>query len=128
MLSSIKPLHTDKAPSPIGPYSQAVESNGLVFISGQIPLDPATNQIAGTTIEEQAQQSLTNLLVILEAAGLSSSNLVKTTVYLRSINYFEAFNRIYSDRLGDAKPARAVVEVSGLPKNVLVEIDAIACR
>jgi 2-iminobutanoate/2-iminopropanoate deaminase len=123
-----KTLFTTNAPKPIGPYSQAIETDSLIFISGQIPLDPQTGTIVGTTIHEQAKQALNNLKAILVSQSLDTSALVKTTVFIRSMEDFPAFNAIYEEELGGWKPARSVVEVSGLPKNVLVEIEAVACR
>jgi len=123
-----EPILTPNAPQPIGPYSQAVAVGNLVFVSGQIPLDPATGAVVGATIVEQARQALRNLLAILAAQSLDANALVKTTVFIRSMADFAAFNAVYAEELGTAKPARSVVEVSALPKNVLVEIEGIACR
>ena len=119
---------TGTAPLPVGPYSQAIWCADMLFISGQIPLDPATGDVAGTTIASQARQALANLLAICASQGLSSRSLVKTTVYLRSMDDFGGFNAVYASMLDDARPARSVAAVSGLPKNVLIEIEAIACR
>lgn len=119
---------TPNAPAPIGPYSQAIDAGAMVFISGQIPLDPQTGEVVGSTIKEQAKQALNNLKAILTSQSLDTTALVKTTVFIRSMTDFAAFNAIYEDEMNGAKPARSVVEVSGLPKNVLVEIEAIACR
>jgi 2-iminobutanoate/2-iminopropanoate deaminase len=121
-------VFTPNAPKPIGPYSQAVAAGQFLFISGQIPLVPASNILAGPTIGEQTRQALKNLKAVLSSQSLEASALVKTTVFLRSMNDFAAFNAVYEQELEGAKPARSVVEVSGLPKNVLVEIEAIACR
>jgi 2-iminobutanoate/2-iminopropanoate deaminase len=123
-----EPILTPNAPQPIGPYSQAVAVGNLVFVSGQIPLDPATGAVVGATIVEQARQALRNLLAVLAAQSLDANALVKTTVFIRSMADFAAFNTVYAEELGNAKPARSVVEVSALPKNVLVEIEGIACR
>jgi 2-iminobutanoate/2-iminopropanoate deaminase len=123
-----KPLFTPNAPKPIGPYSQAIEAGSLIFISGQIPLDPQTSAVVGITIQEQAKQALNNLKAILISQSLTVTTLVKTTVFLRSMADFPAFNAVYEEELSGWKPARSVVEVSGLPKNVLVEIEAVACR
>jgi 2-iminobutanoate/2-iminopropanoate deaminase len=123
-----EPILTSNAPLPIGPYSQAVAVGNLVFVSGQIPLDPATGAVVGATIVEQARQALRNLLAVLAAQSLDANALVKTTVFIRSMADFSAFNAVYAEELGNAKPARSVVEVSALPKNVLVEIEGIACR
>lgn len=121
-------IYTNQAPKPIGPYSQAIEVNGIIFISGQIPLDPETGSVVGDSIELQAKQALRNLKAILHSQGLSTKSLTKTTVFIRDLNFFVDFNKVYEQELDGACPARSVVEVSGLPKNVLVEIEAIACR
>jgi 2-iminobutanoate/2-iminopropanoate deaminase len=121
-------IFTPDAPNPIGPYSQAIDSGNLFFISGQIPLDPQTGAVIGSTIQEQAKQALNNLKAILASQSLEANALVKTTVFLRSMADFPAFNAIYEEALNGWKPARSVIEVSGLPKNVLIEIEAIACR
>lgn len=121
-------IFTANAPRPTGPYSQAVESASFVFISGQVPLDPVRGGLSGSGIGDQARQALRNCKAVLAAAGLSVANLVKTTVYLRSLADFDAFNAIYEEELAGAKPARSVVEVSALPRGALVEIEAIACR
>jgi 2-iminobutanoate/2-iminopropanoate deaminase len=123
-----KTVMSPHAPAPIGPYSQAIDTGSLVFVSGQIPLDPATRAVTGTTIEEQARAALLNLKAVLSAASLDVGSLVKTTVFLRSMADFPAFNAVYERELDGWKPARSVVEASGLPKNVLVEIEAVACR
>ena len=119
---------THDAPRPIGPYSQAVWCGDLLFVSGQLPLDPQTNTVVGATIEEQAQRAVDNLLAIVTSQGLAVDALVKTTVFLRDISHFPAFNTVYETALGGVRPARSVVAVSALPKNVLVEIEAVACR
>lgn len=124
----IESVFTEKAPSPIGPYSQAVRSGDFLFISGQIPLDPLSGNVVGSTIQEQAFQALKNLKNILNAQGLTTSSLVKTTVFIRDISQFGLFNAIYEQEMQGAKPARSVVEVSALPRDVLVEIEAIACQ
>ena len=121
-------INTPNAPQPIGPYSQAIAAGSFIFISGQIPLDPAHGTVVGAAIAEQARQALKNLKAVLECQSLGTSALVKTTVFIRSMADFAAFNEVYEQELGSARPARSVVEVSGLPKNVLVEIEAIACR
>jgi 2-iminobutanoate/2-iminopropanoate deaminase len=119
---------TDSAPAPVGPYSQAVECGDLIFISGQIAIDTKTGQVSGSTVREQAALALKNLKAILGSQGLGTGSLVKTTVFLRDMNSFADFNEVYKQELEGACPARSVVEVSGLPKNVLVEIEAVACR
>ena len=119
-------LHTDKAPAAIGPYSQAIRTGDLLFISGQIPVDPATGAIP-QGIEAQAAQSLTNIQNILAQAGLAMDSVVKTTVFLRDMGDFAAMNQVYARFFeGTVYPARSAVEVSRLPKDVLVEIETIA--
>lgn len=119
-------VSTGEAPRAIGPYSQAVVAGDLVFLSGQIPLDPATMELAGTDAAEQTEQVLTNLGAVLEAAGSSFRDTLKVTVYLQSMDDFSAVNEVYARYFDEASPARACVEVSRLPKDVLVEIDAVA--
>ena len=119
---------TEKAPKPIGPYSQAIEIKPLLFISGQIPLDPVSSAVVAGGFEGQAEAALANLREVLAAAGLSFANLVKTTVFLRNMSDFSCFNLVYERNMNGAAPARSVVEVSSLPRGVLVEIEAIACR
>ncbi len=121
-------VETDSAPLPIGPYSQAVACGDVLYISGQIPLDPATGTVPEGGIEPQTRQALSNLLAILQSQGLAPAALVKTTVYLSDIGNFAAFNSVYEAMLDGARPARSVVGVDGLPKQVLVEIEAVACR
>jgi 2-iminobutanoate/2-iminopropanoate deaminase len=121
-------IHTTRAPQPVGPYSQAVAAQGFVFIAGQIPLDPETGTLKGSTIEEQTCQAMRNLKAVLAAAGLAPEALVKTTVFLRSMDDFSAFNAVYEEELGGAKPARSVVAVAALPRGALVAIEAMACR
>lgn len=122
----MKTIHTDVAPAAIGPYSQAIQINGLLFTSGQIPLDPATMQIVGDSIESQTTQALTNLDAILKAGGSARDAVIKTTVFLKSMNDFARMNEIYSKFFGNHKPARSCVEVARLPKDVLFEIECIA--
>jgi 2-iminobutanoate/2-iminopropanoate deaminase len=121
-------INSPSAPQPIGPYSQAMAAGGFVFFSGQIALDPATGILRGDTIAEQARLALRNLKAVLDAAGLSTAALVKTTVFLRSMADFAAFNAIYEEELAGAKPARSVVEVAGLPRGALIEIEAVGWR
>jgi 2-iminobutanoate/2-iminopropanoate deaminase len=121
-------VFTPNAPRPIGPYSQAVAAGQFLFISGQIPLDPASNAIVGLTIGEQTRQAIKNLKAVLSSQSLETNSLVKITVFLRSMTDFVPFNRVYEEELAGANPARSLVEVSGLPKNVLIEIEAIACK
>ena len=121
----MKMIHTDKAPAAVGPYSQAVEINGIVYTSGQIALDPATGELVGETIEEQAEQVMKNLVSILEAAGTKPENAVKTLCFLIDINDFAAFNEVYAKFFTEPYPARTCVESPHLPKGVMIEIDAI---
>lgn len=118
-------VNTDKAPAAIGPYSQAIKANGLVFISGQLPVNPADGTIPAM-VEEQAKQSLENVVAILKAAGLSTEDVVKTTVFLKDMNDFVAVNAVYAQYFTKEFPARACVEVARLPKDALVEVEAIA--
>lgn len=124
----MKALHTDKAPAAIGPYSQVIEVNGMVFASGQIPLDPATGNIVEGGIKEQTQQALTNAKAIMEAAGLTLANVVKTTVFMADMNDFAAMNEVYATFFSEPYPARSAVAVKALPKGVLVEVECIAAR
>ncbi len=119
-------IETKQAPSPIGPYSQAVRANGLIFVSGQVPIDPTTGNVPGTDISTQTRQVMTNLATVLEAGGTNLGQVVKTTVFLANMSDFSEFNRVYAEFLGSAKPARSTVEVSRLPKDVLLQVDAIA--
>ncbi len=121
-----KTISTTDAPAAIGPYSQAVVSNGLAFLSGQIPLDPATGEIVAGGIDDQTVRVLQNLKAVLEASGSSLANVVKTTVYLKDMAEFAAMNVVYGRFFTDNPPARATVEVARLPKDVRVEIDCIA--
>ena len=123
-----KIIHTENAPAAIGPYSQAVQAGNLLFVSGQIPVDPATGAFAGEDITTQAHQSLTNVKNILEAAGFSLTDVVKTTVLLADIADFTAMNAIYAEFFTAPCPARACFAVKDLPKGALVEIEAIACK
>lgn len=119
-------IATDKAPAALGPYSQAIRANGMIYCSGQIPINPATGAIEAKTIEEQTAQSITNLKNVLEKAGSSLAKVVKTTVFIKDMNDFAALNKVYAELFGDTKPARSCVEVARLPKDVLVEIECIA--
>ena len=123
-----KAIATDKAPGAIGPYSQAVEAGGLVFVSGQLPIDPATGAFAGEDVRAQTRQSLTNIAAILEAAGLAMDAVVKTTVLLADMNDFAPMNEVYAEFFTGACPARAAFAVKDLPKGARVEIEAVACR
>jgi 2-iminobutanoate/2-iminopropanoate deaminase len=119
-------IATNAGPKAIGPYSQAIKANGLVFLSGQIPLDPATQQLIAGDIAAQTERVLQNITGILTAAGTSLSQVVKTTVFLKSMNDFAAMNEVYGRHFTADPPARSTVEVARLPKDVLVEIDVIA--
>lgn len=122
----MKHVSTDKAPAAIGPYSQAIIANGLLFTAGQIALDPATGQLVAGGVHEQTERVMTNLDAVLAAAGATWADVVKTTVYLQDMSHFPIVNELYGKRLGEARPARSTVQVSGLPRGALVEIDAIA--
>ena len=121
----MKTVHTDKAPAAIGPYSQAMILNGVLFTSGQIPVNPATGEINGNTIETQAEQVMKNLGEVLKEAGSSFEKAVKTTCFLADMADFAAFNEVY-EKYFTSKPARSCVAVKQLPKNVLCEVEAIA--
>ena len=117
---------TQNAPQAIGPYSQAIKANGLIFASGQIPIDPATNQLISGDIAAQTERVLKNVSAILEAAGSNLRNVVRTTVFLKNMGEFAQMNEVYARFFGLNPPARSTVEVARLPKDVLVEIDVIA--
>lgn len=119
-------VSTDKAPAAIGPYSQAIVAGGTVFTSGQIPIDPATGRIEAQEVEGQARQALQNLKNVLEAAGSSLSKVVRTTVFIKDMNDFQKINAIYSEYFSEPFPARSCVEVARLPKDALLEIEAVA--
>ncbi len=121
----MKKIETTNAPAAIGPYSQGYIVNGLLFTSGQIPLDPATGEIIGSNITEQTHQVMKNLGALLEAAGLNYTNVVKTTCFLADMGDFAAFNEVYAQYMTE-KPARSCVAVKTLPKNVLCEVELIA--
>ena len=121
----MKKIYTEKAPAAVGPYSQAIEVNGMLYTSGQIPLDPATGSIVGETITEQAEQIMKNLKAVLEAAGTSTDKVVKTLCFLTNMGDFGAFNEVYGKYFTE-KPARSCVEVSALPKGALCEVEVIA--
>ena len=125
----MKSIQTDQAPAAIGPYSQAIDSGaGLVFVSGQIPIDPSTGTFVPGGIREQTRQSLTNAQAILAAAGLGLGNIVKTTVFLADMGDFAAMNEVYAQFFAAPYPARSAVAVKTLPKGALVEIECIAVR
>jgi len=121
-------IATSKAPGAIGPYNQGVKAGGFLFTAGQIPLDPATMQIVGTTAPDQARQALRNAQAVVEAGGLTLADVVKVTVFIRDMNAFAAINEVYAGFFPQDPPARSVVEVSRLPKDVLVEVEMIAHR
>ena len=123
----MKTIETKNAPAAIGPYSQAITTGGLVYTSGQIPIDPASGSIAANDIAGQARQAIQNLAAVLEAAGSGLDKVVKTTCFLTDMNDFAVFNEIYAE-LFPGKPARSCVEVAKLPKGALVEIEAVAER
>ncbi len=124
-----QPIHTDAAPRAIGPYSQAILCGGFLFCSGQIALDPASGQVVPGGVREQAEQVMKNLGAVLAAGGSSWDQVVKTTIYLARMDDFAVVNEIYGQVFGDAPPARATVAAAGLPKGVLVEVEAVAaCR
>ncbi len=122
----IETISTASAPAALGPYSQALKAGGFVWCSGQIPIDPATNTIVATTIEDQTRQAIGNLRAVLEAAGTDLSHVVKTTVFIKDMNDFAALNKVYAELFGETKPARSCVEVARLPKDVKVEIECVA--
>ncbi len=124
----IEEVLTDKAPRPIGPYSQAIRSSNMLFVSGQLPIDPTSGRIVDGGIEEQTRRVLENIRAIVEAAGFSMSNIVIVYVYLRDLSLFEGFNRVYAEYFRAPRPARVVVAVSDIPKGALLEVSAIACR
>jgi 2-iminobutanoate/2-iminopropanoate deaminase len=119
-------IYTKNAPEPIGPYSQAIKANGFIFTCGQIAIDPKTGNLIEGDIKAQTRQVFENLKAILETAGCGLDKVVKTTVYLKSISDFPAMNEVYTEYLGNSKPARATAESPNLPKGGLIEIDAIA--
>jgi 2-iminobutanoate/2-iminopropanoate deaminase len=121
-----EPVHTDKAPKAIGPYEQAIKANGMVYTSGQIPIDPKTGNFVAGGIKEQTRQVLENLKAVLETAGSSLDRVVKATVFLKRISDFGAMNEVYAEYFGSAKPARSTVAVADLPRDALVEIDLVA--
>lgn len=123
-----KVLHTDNAPAAIGPYSQAIEVNGFVFASGQIPINPATGEMVQGDIKEQTRQALTNASEVMKAAGLDLGHVVKTTVFLADMNDFAAMNEVYATFFTAPFPARSAVAVKTLPKGALVEVECIAVK
>ncbi|HEX4461147.1 MAG TPA: RidA family protein [Polyangia bacterium] len=122
-----KAVHSDEAPKAIGPYSQAVKAGNLLFCSGQIPLDPKSGEmVGGSDVKAQTKQVMENLRAVLKAGGSSFAHVVKTTIFLADLGHFKDVNEIYGGYFAEAPPARATVQVAGLPRGALVEIDAIA--
>ena len=119
-------VNTSKAPAPVGPYSQAVRCGNMLFVSGQVPLDPESGELVLNSFAEQCHRVLLNLKIILEAGGSALGNVLKVTIYMQNLAQFNELNEIYSEYFDASKPARACVEVSALPKGVAVEMDAIA--
>jgi len=119
-------VHTDNAPAAVGPYSQGVKTGNMMFVSGQMPVVPTTGEVLEGDVGEKARQCMKNVLAILEEGGLKADNITKTTIFLTDMNDFGAVNEIYASFFDDSYPARSCVEVSGLPKGVDVEIEAIA--
>ena len=125
----MREIRSGAAPDPVGPYSQAIECNGWVFLSGQIPLDPETGKLVEGEIEAQTRRVLSNLGSVLEASGLTLANVVRTTIYLVDLAHFPRVNAVYAEHFcSEPQPARATVQVAALPLGASVEIDAIACR
>ena len=123
-----KIIDTNKAPGAIGPYSQAIEVNGTLYVSGQVPFVPETMIIISEDVKEQTRQSLENVKAILESAGYTLNDVVKAGVFIKDMNDFAAINEVYAEYLGTVKPARACVEVAGLPRDAKVEIEVIAVK
>lgn len=121
-------VFTERAPKPIGPYSQAVLAGDFVFLAGQIPIDPETGELVSGGIREQTRRVLENVKAILEEAGCSLRDVVSVTAFLRDLSHFNEFNEVYSEYFGDARPARATVQVANLPRNALVELVVVAHR
>ena len=121
-------ISTTGAPGAIGPYSQGVKANGMLFVSGQLPMDPATGAFPGSDIASQTRQSLTNVKHIVEAAGMTLADVVRVGVFLKDMNDFAAMNEVYGQFFTSDCPARAAVEVARLPKDALVEIECVACK
>ena len=125
-MAELKRVHTEGAPAAIGPYSQAIVANGIVYTAGQIALDPRTMEITGISVAEQTERVFANLKAVLDAAGTSLDRVVKTTCFLADMADFAAMNEVYARHFGDHKPARSTVAAAGLPKNVRVEIECVA--
>ena len=122
---SVKPVHTNSAPAAIGPYSQGIVANGFLFTAGQIAIDPATGQIVAGDVAKQTERVMANLAAVLATVKATWNDVVKTTVFLHDMGDFPVVNEVYGKALGDARPARSTVQVSALPRGVLVEIDAV---
>jgi 2-iminobutanoate/2-iminopropanoate deaminase len=125
-VAGLRTIRTDRAPGAIGPYSQAIVAGNLVFTAGQIPLDPATGELVQGDVSAQTERVIENLRAILEAAGSSLTKVVKTTVFLADMNDFAAMNEVYARYFGDHRPARSTVQAARLPRDVRVEIEAVA--
>lgn len=121
-------IHTEKVPAALGPYSQGIEVNGTLYVSGQIPFVPETMTLVSDDVKAQTRQSLENVKAIVEAAGYTMQDVVKAGVFIKNMDDFAAINEVYAEYLGDVKPARACVEVARLPKDVKVEIEVIAVK
>lgn len=124
----MRTISTDQAPKAIGPYSQAVEAGGFVFVSGQIPLDPVTGELVNGDIKRQAARVFENIKAILKASGCDLKNTVKVTVFVTDLSNFTAVNEVYSQYFGEHKPARSFVQVAGLPRGAQIEVEVIAVR
>ena len=124
----MKTISTEKAPAAIGPYSQAIEVNNMVFTSGVIPINPQTGELVTGSIEEQAEQAIGNLAALLKESGVAMENVVKTTVFIKDMNDFAKVNEVYAKYFTSDFPARSCVEVARLPKDVLIEIEAIGIK
>lgn len=122
---SLKVVHTDKAPAAIGPYSQGVVANGFLYTAGQIPIDPATGQVTQGNVAAQTERVMANLAEVLGTVNATWKDVVKTTIFLQDMSDFPTVNEVYARALGDARPARSTVQVAGLPRSVLVEIEAV---
>lgn len=123
-----QPVFTPCAPLPIGPYSQAIQVGGMIFVSGQIALDPATGDLVGGSFDDECRQVINNLGAVLSASGASFHDVVKTTIYVTDLADFGRLNAVYGEVFGHTKPARATVQVAALPKGARVEIEAVAAR
>jgi len=125
---AVRYLNSSEAPAAVGPYSHATECSGFVYCSGQLGISPETGKLISEDVVEQSEQCLKNLQAVLKVAGMELRNVLKTTIFLKDMNDFEKVNVVYSSVFGECKPARSTVQVSALPKNAKVEIEAVACR